>query len=64
MYLREHFSKKINSLEGIIKHIEFHVKRTNFQEALNSVEQGKEIIEELRAAVEREPITPNEINKV
>lgn len=64
MYLREHFSKKLNNLEARLKHIEFHNGRGNRQEVEMAKKECEELVEELKAAVEREPRTPNEYNKV
>jgi len=63
MYLREHFNKKLNNLEAKLKHVEYHVTRTNFEEARISLKQCHDHVEELKAALEREPITSNELNK-
>jgi hypothetical protein len=64
MYLREHFSKKLNNLEAKLKHIEFHNGRSNRQEVDIAKKECEELVEELKAAIEREPRTPNEYNKV
>ena len=64
MYLREHFNKKLNNLEARLKHIEFHNGRGNKQEVDTAKKQGQELVEELKAAIVREPRTPNEYNKV
>jgi len=64
MYLREHFNKKLNNLEARLKHIEFHNGRGNKKEVEEAKKECEELVEELKAAVEREPRTPNEYNKV
>ncbi len=64
MYLREHFSKKLSNLEAKLKHIEFHNGRGNRQEVETTKKECEELVEELKAAIEREPRTPNEYNKV
>ena len=64
MYLREHFKRKLNNLEAKLKHIEFHNGRGNRQEVETAKKECEELVEELKAAVEREPRTPNEYNKV
>ena len=64
MYLREHFNKKLNNLEAKLKHIEFHNGRGNKKEVEEAKKECEELVEELKAAVEREPRTPNEYNKV
>ena len=63
MYLREHFNKKLNNLEAKLKHIEFHNGRGNKKEVDSAKKVCEELVEELKAAVEREPRTPNEYNK-
>jgi septation ring formation regulator EzrA len=64
MYLREHFNKKLNNLEARLKHIEFHNGRGNKLEVDQAKKDCEELVEELKAAIEREPRTPNEYNKV
>ena len=64
MYLREHFNKKLNNLEAKLKHIEFHNGRGNKKEVEEAKKECEELVEELKPAVEREPRTPNEYNKV
>jgi len=64
MYLREHFNKKLNNLEAKLKHIEFHNGRGNRQEVETAKRECEELVGELKAAIEREPRTPNEYNKV
>lgn len=64
MYLREHFNKKLNNLEAKLKHIEFYNGRGNKKEVEEAKKECEELVEELKAAVEREPRTPNEYNKV
>ena len=64
MYLREHFNKKLNNLEAKLKHIEFHNGRGNKKEVEEAKKECEGLVEELKAAVEREPRTPNEYNKV
>jgi hypothetical protein len=64
MYLREHFNRKLTNLEAKLKHIEFHNGRGNRQEVNAAKEECETLVEELKAAIEREPRTPNEYNKV
>jgi hypothetical protein len=64
MYLREHFNKKLTNLEAKLKHIEFHNGRGNRQEVETAKRECEELVEELKSAIEREPRTPNEYNKV
>ncbi len=64
MYFRDHINKKLDNLEAKLKHIEFHNGRENKQEVDTAKKQCEELVEELKAAVEREPRTPNEYNKI
>ena len=64
MYFRDHIIKKLDNLEAKLKHIEFHNGRGNRQEIEIAKNECEGLVEELKAAVEREPRTPNEYNKV
>ena len=64
MYLREHFSKKLSNLEAKLKHIEFHNGRGNRQEVKEAKEACEELVNEIKATVDREPRTSNEQNRV
>ena len=64
MYFRQHIVRKLENLEAKLKHIEFHNGRGNRQEINEAKEQCEELIEEIKAAVEREPRTANEQNRV
>jgi len=64
MYFRQHISKKLENLEAKLKHIEFHNGRGNKQEINEAKVACEELVEELKAAISREPMTPNEYNKV
>jgi hypothetical protein len=64
MYFREHIQKKLNNLEAKLKHIEFHNGRGNRQEVNEAKVACEDLVEELKAAIEREPITSNEQNRV
>ncbi len=64
MYFRDHISKKLINLEAKLKHIEFHNGRGNSKEIDVAKKSCEDIVEELKAAIEREPRTPNEYNKV
>ena len=64
MYFRQHIQQKLENIEAKLKHIEFHNGRGNRQEVNKAKEQCEDLIEEIKATVEREPITPNEQNKV
>jgi hypothetical protein len=64
MYFRQHITRKLENIEAKLKHIEFHNGRGNRQEINEAKEQCEELIEEIKAAVEREPRTANEQNRV
>ena len=64
MYFRQHIQRKLENLEAKLKHIEFHNGRGNRQEVNEAKQQCEELIEEIKATVEREPRTANEQNKV
>ena len=64
MYFRQHIQRKLENIEAKLKHIEFHNGRGNRQEVNEAKEQCESLIEEIKATVEREPMTPNEQNKV
>ena len=64
MYYRQHITKKLENLEAKLKHIEFHNGRGNKQEVNNIKKECEELVEEIKATVEREPRTSNEQNRV
>jgi len=64
MYFRQHIQKKLENLEAKLKHIEFHNGRGNRQEISEAKVACEDLVEEIKAAVDREPMTPNEQNRV
>ena len=64
MYFRQHIVRKLENIEAKLKHIEFHNGRGNRQEVNEAKQQCEELIEEIKATVEREPRTANEQNRV
>jgi len=64
MYYRQHIQRKLENLEAKLKHIEFHNGRGNRQEVNEAKSACENLIEEIKATVEREPMTPNEQNRV
>ena len=64
MYFRQHIQKKLEDLEAKLKHIEFHNGRGNRQEINEAKVACEDLVEEIKAAVDREPMTPNEQNRV
>ena len=62
MYFRQHIQKKLENLEAKLKHIEFHNGRGNKQEISEAKAACEDLVEEIKASIEREPMTPNEQN--
>jgi hypothetical protein len=63
MYFRDHITRKLENLEAKLKHIEFHATRGNGSEIIKVKNECEDLVEDLKAAVEREPRTPNEQNR-
>ncbi len=63
MHYRQHIVKKLENLEAKLKHIEFHNGRGNKQEVENIKRECEELVEEVKATIEREPQTSNELNR-
>ena len=64
MHYRQHIQRKLENLEAKLKHIEFHNGRGNRQEVNEAKEICESLVEEIKATVEREPMTSNEQNRV
>jgi hypothetical protein len=64
MYFRQHIQRKLENLEAKLKHIEFHNGRGNQEEINKAKVECEELIEEIQATIEREPMTANEQNRV
>jgi broad-specificity NMP kinase len=63
MHYRQHIQRKLENLEAKLKHIEFHNGRNNRQEVETTRRECEDLVEEIKAAIEREPMTSNEQNK-
>ena len=63
MHYRQHIQRKLENLEAKLKHIEFHNGRGNRKEVNEAKEMCESLVEEIKATVEREPMTSNEQNK-
>jgi hypothetical protein len=63
MHYREHIVRKLENLEAKLKHIEFHNSRGNTTEVTLAKTQCEELVEDIKATIEREPFTSNEVNK-
>jgi hypothetical protein len=64
MYFRNHIIKKLENLEAKLKHIEFHNGRNDKQQVNEMKVVCENLVEEIKATIDREPMTPNEYNKV
>ena len=64
MYFRQHIQRKLENLEAKLKHIEFHNGRGNRQEENLAKIACEDLVEEIKATIEREPLTSNEQNRV
>ena len=63
MQYRQHIQRKLENIEAKLKHIEFHNGRGNRKEVNEAKEACESLIEEVKATIEREPITSNEQNR-
>ncbi len=63
MHYRQHIQRKLENLEAKLKHIEFHNGRGNRKEVNEAKEMCEGLVEEIKATVEREPMTSNEQNR-
>jgi len=63
MQYRQHIQRKLENIEAKLKHIEFHNGRGNRQEVNDAKVLCEELVAEVKAAVEREPMTSNEQNR-
>lgn len=63
MHYRQHIQRKLENLEAKLKHIEFYNGRNNKQEVESARRECEDLVEEIKATVEREPMTSNEQNK-
>ena len=63
MQYRQHIQRKLENIEAKLKHIEFHNGRGNRQEVNEAKILCEELVAEIKAAVEREPMTSNEQNR-
>ena len=63
MQYRQHIQRKLENIEAKLKHIEFHNGRGNRKEVEIIKKECEELVEEVKATVEREPMTSNEQNR-
>jgi len=64
MQYRQHIQRKLENLEAKLKHIEYHNGRGNRQEIETAKGDCEDLVEEIKAAIEREPMSSNEQNKI
>jgi len=64
MHYRQHIQRKLENIEAKLKHIEFHNGRGNHQEVNEAKTACESLVEEIKATIEREPMTANEQNRV
>jgi uncharacterized protein YfkK (UPF0435 family) len=65
MRSREYLFKKIEHLENKLKILSSMVRNGSSKDNFNKeLEYSEEILSEIKSAVEREPFTPNEINRI
>ena len=63
MQYRQHIQRKLENIEAKLKHIEFHNGRGNRQEVEKVKKECEDLVEEVKATIEREPQTSNELNR-
>tara|TARA_B100002019_G_C21196880_1_gene561893 strand:+ start:718 stop:912 length:195 start_codon:yes stop_codon:yes gene_type:complete len=64
MQYRQHIQRKLENIEAKLKHIEFHNGRGNRQEVNDAKILCEELVAEVKAAIEREPMSSNEQNRI
>lgn len=63
MRSRESVLKKIENLEGKLKQLRFYVQRgVEVEEYLNALSSSEKELEDLKAFIEREPMSADEMN--
>lgn len=64
MRSREYLFKKIEHLEGKLKMLSSMVRNgSSKDDFFRELQFSEEIVSDIKSAIEREPFTPNEINK-
>tara|TARA_Y100000385_G_scaffold139472_1_gene144914 strand:- start:2469 stop:2666 length:198 start_codon:yes stop_codon:yes gene_type:complete len=64
MKARELIHKRLDQIENRLKTLSFMVNRgSNVREFITEIKNTEEIVGELKDMIEREPRTPNEINR-
>jgi hypothetical protein len=64
MKARELIHKRLDQIENRLKTLSFMVNRgSNVREFITEIKNTEEIVGEIKDMIEREPRTPNEINR-
>ena len=63
MHLRNYITQRLEKLEGTLKKVEYWNGRQNQSEIDKAKTLCEELVADIISAVEREPRTPNELNK-
>jgi hypothetical protein len=64
MKARELIHKRLDQIENRLKTLSFMVNRgSNVREFIAEIKNAEELVGELKDMIEREPRTPNEINR-
>lgn len=64
MKARELINKKLGQIENRLKTLTFMVNRgSNVREFVTEIRNTEELLNEVKDIIEREPRTPNEINR-
>jgi hypothetical protein len=64
MKARELIHKRLDQIENRLKTLTFMVNRgSNVREFIAEIKNAEELVGELKDMIEREPRTPNEINR-
>tara|TARA_R110001592_G_scaffold3936_5_gene22351 strand:+ start:756 stop:953 length:198 start_codon:yes stop_codon:yes gene_type:complete len=64
MKARELIHKRLDQIENRLKTLTFMVNRgSNVREFISEIKNAEELVGELKDMIEREPRTPNEINR-
>ena len=63
MHLRNYITQRLEKLEGTLKKVEYWNGRQNQREIDLAKTLCEELVADIKSAVEREPRTPNELNR-
>jgi hypothetical protein len=63
MHLRNYVTQRLEKLEGTLKKVEYWNGRRDQREVENAKTLCEELVADIKSAIEREPRTPNELNR-